>query len=67
MPSDKYYSWISVNKETKNKLKVYAIRNNMNIEEFILFMISKYEKEDKNAIAYYKQNKRSQDIKDELL
>lgn len=61
MPSDKYYSWISVNKETKNKLKVYAIRNNMNIEEFILSMISKYEKEDKNAIAYYKQNKRSQD------
>lgn len=61
MPSDKYYSWISVNKETKNKLKVYATRNNMNIEEFILSMISKYEKEDKNAIAYYKQNKRSQD------
>ena len=67
MPSDKYYSWISVNKETKNKLNLYAIRNNMNIEEFILSMISKYEKEDKNAIAYYKQNKRSQDIKDELL
>lgn len=62
MPSDKYYSWIPVQKETKEKLKVYAERNNMNIEEFILFMISKYEEQDKNAMELYKITKRRKNI-----
>ena len=40
--------------ENNDKLKFYAHRNNMNMDEFIAYIISLYEQKDPNAKDLYK-------------